>query len=125
PDEVAKLLNGVDPDNVAYSRTATAEQRRSRYAKSGVFQRIADILEDNISTYRDADGRKGILLEKAGIDGDSTFTDNMMNNVLEDYDKRINALTERLIRKEENYYRQFSVLEQYLNMMNAQSAWLA
>ena len=125
PDEVAKLLNGVDPDNPTYSRTATTEQRRSRYTKSGVFQRIADILEDNISVYRNAEGKKGILLEKAGIDGDSTFSDNLLNDELENYDKRISALTERLIRKEENYYRQFTVLERYLNMMNMQSAWLA
>ncbi len=125
PDEVARLLNGVDPDNKTYSRTATAEERKSRYMKSGIFQRISDILEDNISTYRNADGKKGILLEKAGIDGDITFTDNLMNDELEDYDKRISSLTEKLIRKEENYYRQFTTLERYLNMMNAQSAWLA
>jgi flagellar hook-associated protein 2 len=48
-----------------------------------------------------------------------------MNDELEDYDKRISSLTEKLIRKEENYYRQFTTLERYLNMMNAQSAWLA
>lgn len=125
PDEVAKLLNGVDPDNKTYSRTATAEERESRYAKSGVFQRISDILEDNISTYRNADGKKGTLLEKAGMEGDITFTENLMDDELEDYDKRISALTQKLIRKEENYYRQFMALERYLNQMNAQSAWLA
>lgn len=124
PDEVAKLLNGVDPDNKTYSRTATAEQRKSRYSKSGIFQRISDILEDNISIYRDSNGNKGTLLEKAGIEGDITFNDNLLNDELKNYDKRISALTERLIRKEENYYRQFTALERYLAQMNAQSAWL-
>jgi flagellar hook-associated protein 2 len=124
PDEVAKLLNGVDPDNVAYSRTATAEQRKSRYSKSGIFQRISDILEDNISIYRDSNGNKGTLLEKAGIEGDITFNDNLLNDELKNYDKRISALTEKLIAKEEYYYRQFTALERYLAQMNAQSAWL-
>lgn len=124
PDEVAKLLNGVDPDNKTYSRTATAEQRKSRYSKSGIFQRISDILEDNISIYRDSNGNKGTLLEKAGIEGDITFNDNLLNDELKNYDKRISALTEKLIAKEEYYYRQFTALERYLAQMNAQSAWL-
>lgn len=125
PDEVAKLLNGVDPENKTYSRTATAEQRKSRYLKSGVFQRISDIVEDHISIYRDADGNKGILLVKAGMEGDSSYSDNLINDQLEEYDKRISALTEKLAEKEEYYYRRFAVLEQYLSAMNAQSAWLA
>ncbi|HOK43752.1 MAG TPA: flagellar filament capping protein FliD [Thermoclostridium caenicola] len=124
PDEVAKLLNGVDPDNKTYSRTATAEQRKSRYSKSGIFQRISDILEDNISIYRDSNGNKGTLLEKAGIEGDITFNDNLLNDELKNYDKRISALTEKLIAKEEYYYRQFTALERYLAQMNAKSAWL-
>lgn len=125
PDEVAKLLNGVDPENKTYSRTATAEQRKSRYLKSGVFQRISDIVEDHISIYRDADGNKGILLVKAGMEGDSSYSDNLINDQLEEYDKRISALTGKLAEKEEYYYRRFAVLEQYLSAMNAQSAWLA
>jgi len=125
PDEVAKLLNGVDPENPAYYRTFTAEQKASRYNKSGVFHRIADILEDHISIYRDSYGNKGILLEKAGMEGDSTYKDNMLTKELEDYDKRINAMIERLTRKEENYYKRFAALEAYISQMNAQSAWLA
>lgn len=125
PDEVAKLLNGVDPENPAYYRTSTAEQKASRYKKSGVFHRIADIIEDQISIYRDANGNKGVLLEKAGMEGDITYNDNLLNDELEDYDKRIKAMIEKLTRKEENYYRQFSVLETYISQMNMQSAWLA
>lgn len=125
PDEVAKLLNGVDPENKSYSRTATTEQRESRYSKSGVFQRISDIMEDYLSIYRDADGNKGILLEKAGLEGDTTYYENLLSEELEDYDERIKALTDRLTEKEENYYKQFAILESYINQMNAQSAWLA
>ena len=125
PDEVAKLLNGVDPENPAYYRTFTAEQKASRYKKSGVFHRIADIIENQISIYRDANGNKGVLLEKAGMEGDITYNDNLLNDELEDYDKRIKAMIEKLTRKEENYYRQFSVLETYISQMNMQSAWLA
>ena len=124
PDEVQKLLNGVSAENPSYSRTATAEQRADRYKKSGILQRLSDIIEDHVSTFRDKDGKKGILLEKAGIEGDLTNTQNLINEQLKDYDDRINDMIQKLIRKEENYYRKFSELETILARMNQQSMWL-
>lgn len=124
PDEVARLLNGVSAENPTYSRTATKEQRADRYNKSGVLQRLSDIIEDNISTMRDADGRKGILLEKAGIEGDLSNTKNLISKELADYDERINNMIEKLTRKEEAYYRKFSLMEKMLAQMSQQSAWL-
>ena len=124
PDEVAKLLNGVSDENPTYSRIATSEQRADRYKKSGVLQRLSDVIEDHVSTRRDADGRKGILLEKAGIDGDLSNTENLISEQLEDYDDRISSLIEKLTKKEENYYKKFSALETTLAQMNQQSAWI-
>ncbi len=124
PDEVTKLLNGVSPENPSYTRTLTKEQKADRYSKSGVFQRLADIIEDNVSTTRNADGKKGILLEKAGIEGDISNTENLIYEELEDFDDRIDTMIDRLTRKEENYYVKFSKLETMLNQMNQQSAWI-
>lgn len=124
PDEVTKLLNGVSADNPDYSRTSTAEQKADRYSKSGVLQRLSDIIEDHVSTFRNTDGRKGILLEKAGIEGDLSNTKNLISDQLDDYDDRINDMIEKLTRKEENYYKKFSALETMLARMNQQSAWI-
>lgn len=125
PDGVTKLLNGVSENNPTYSRDLTPAQRQDRFSKSGVFQRIADIIEDNISTKRNKDNKKGILLEKAGIEGDLSVTKNLMYEELERYDDRIDDLIDILIRKEENYYKKFSRLETMLSQMNQQSAWIA
>lgn len=125
PDEVAKLINGVSAENPNYSRTATAEQRADRYSKSGVFQRVSDILENHVSTFRDSGGRKGILLEKAGINNDLSNTENIISKQLKDYDDRISNMIDILTRKEESYFRKFSALETMLAQMNQQSAWLA
>lgn len=125
PDEVTKLLNGVSSENPTYSRTATQEQRADRYKKSGVLQRLSDIIEDHVSTYRDKDGNKGILLEKAGIEGDLSDTKNTISDQLKDYDDRITDMISSLTRKEENYYKKFSELESILARMNQQSAWLS
>ncbi|NLB78994.1 MAG: flagellar filament capping protein FliD [Clostridiaceae bacterium] len=124
PDEVAKLINGVSAENPSYSRTASAEQRADRYNKSGVFQRLSDIIENHVSTLRDTDGRKGILLEKAGIEGDLSSTKNLISQQLDDFDDRINNMLDKLTRKEENYFKKFSALETMLAQMNQQSAWL-
>jgi len=125
PDEVARLLNGVSPDNPTYSRTATKEQRADRYNRSGVLQRLSDIIENNVSTFRDSDGRKGILLEKAGIEGDLSNTENLISEELDDYDDRIASMIVKLTRKEEAYYKKFTTLEKMLTQMNQQSAWIA
>lgn len=125
PDQVAKLLNGVDPDNKTYSRIATPEQRDSRYKKSGLFQRISDIINDNVSTYRDSGNNKGTLLMKAGLTGDYSETHNILSDELKDYDDRITQMKDALTTKEDNYYQKFSAMESYLQQMNQQSAWLA
>lgn len=124
PDEVAKLLNGVSAENPNYSRTATAEQKTDRYNKSGVLQRLSDIIENHVSTLRDNNGNKGILLEKAGIEGDLSNTKNLISDQLDDYDDRIASMIDKLTRKEENYYKKFSALETMLAQMNQQSSWL-
>lgn len=124
PDEVAKLLNGVSTGNPTYSRSATSEQKADRYSKSGVFQRLSDIVENHISTIRDTNGSKGILLEKAGIEGDLSNTKNLISQQLDDFDDRINNMIDKLTRTEENYYKKFSALETMLAQMNQQSAWL-
>lgn len=124
PDEVSKLFNGVSAENPHYRRTATFEQRADRYSKSGVFQRLSDIIEDNVSTLRDSKGNKGVLLEKAGIEGDLSNTRNLISKQLEDFDDRINDMVSKLTRKEENYYKKFSTLETMLARMNQQSAWI-
>lgn len=124
PDEVIKLLNGVSEAYPTYSRDMTTEQKKERYENTGVFQRMTDIFEDYITTKRNADGRKGILIEKAGIENDLSNTENLLYEELEDYDERIADMIQKLIRKEENYYKKFSNLEKILNQMNQQSAWL-
>ncbi|NLK68347.1 MAG: flagellar filament capping protein FliD, partial [Clostridiaceae bacterium] len=99
-------------------------QRTDRYNEQGLFLRISDIIEDNISTFRDKDGRKGFLLEKAGIQGDLTEFGSSLSLSISDYDQRIADMQAALYKKEESYYLQFSRLETYINQMNSQMNWL-
>ncbi len=125
PDGVANLLNGESEENPTYKRTATSAQKAERYLNSGVFNRISDIINDNISTFRDSNGNKGYFLEKAGLEGDTTYTSNVLKNQLDDFDDRIDALADKLVDKETAYYKKFSTLETLLSNMNAQSSMIS
>jgi len=124
PEEVAKLFNAVSEEVPSYGRDLTREERDTRYRTSGVLVRVSDIIEDYISTKRNSHGQKGLLIEKAGIEGDASFTDNILYDQLKDYDERIERMIEKLTKKEEQYYLQFSRLETMISRMNQQSMWL-
>lgn len=119
PDKVTQLF--TKQSSYAYEDTAN---RTNRYNEEGLAQRLYDIIQDNIRFTRDANGKKGILLEKAGIEGDLTEFQNTMNKEIDEQNVKLNTWLEKLYAKEEYYYRLFSRMESVIQSMNAQSAWL-
>lgn len=119
PDRVADLF--MKSSDIPYSVDGKSE---GRYKEEGIFQRINDILQDNLRTLRDSNGNKGILLEKAGIKGDFSEYNNLLTEELDRQDKKIDELIDKLIDKENRYYLQFSRLESAMSQLNAQSNWL-
>lgn len=125
PDKVMNLFIQKSTSQSYYSRSMKTDDRKVRYNEEGIFNRLSDILEDNISTYRDSNGKKGTLLEIAGIKGDFTEFKNTLTDQIEDKKTRINEMLKRISDKEERYYKQFAQLETAMNNMNSQSSWLA
>lgn len=119
PDKVMEVF--ARQSDISYYAADKPEMRAERYNNEGVAQRFFDVLEDNIKTY----GGKGLLLEKAGIAGDASEFDNTLRDDIGRIDEQIEKLVDKLARKENEYYRRFTVLEQYMQQMNAQAAWLA
>ncbi|NMA95832.1 MAG: flagellar filament capping protein FliD [Clostridiales bacterium] len=122
PEKVMELFS--KRDGSSYSPDMDAGARADRYKNVGLAHRISDILNDNIRTNRDRNNNKGLLLERAGIEGDTTEFKNALNDQLKAFDKRIDTLNEMLVMREESYWRQFTAMEKALQAMNAQSAWL-
>jgi len=78
-DAVVQLF--TQGSQYTYSEALNDPNKRAvRYKEAGIAQRIYDILQDNIRITRNANGKKGILLEKAGIAGDLTEYDNLIVN---------------------------------------------
>jgi flagellar hook-associated protein 2 len=123
PEQVIQLF--TQESDVAYSPDLTAVQRKERYEENGIIYRLYDIIENNIRTTRDSSGKKGILLEKAGIAGDLTDTNNLMNTAIAEKDSLIDTLLVKLQEKEERYYQKFAAMEEALSRMNSQSAWIS
>jgi flagellar hook-associated protein 2 len=124
PDEVKDLFKQQSQTIPSYTRNLKADERNVRYKEQGLFWRLSDIIEDNISILRDDNGRKGILLEKAGMEGDTSEFNSSLSKDISSFDERISELYSKLLAKEEGYYRQFAELEKYMNQMNAQMDWL-
>ena len=122
PDKVADIF--TRRSEISYSANLTAEDREERYSESGVAHRLSDILNDNIRTTRDSSGRKGILLEKAGIEGDISQYQNYYDRTILGVNQQIDRVNEMLQRKEDQYYRQFTAMEKALQQLYAQGDWL-
>lgn len=119
PSEVTALF--TQQSSVAYTDTAN---RQTRTSENGIAYRIFDILEDAIRTTRDSDGRKGTLLEKAGISKDASNELNELSRKILTYDTRIVDMITALNKKESFYYGMFGRMEAAIQRMNSQSAYL-
>jgi flagellar hook-associated protein 2 len=124
-DQVAKIFMQSSIKQPSYSPDLTLTQRNERNKDQGILQRINDILQDYVRTTRNSSGKKGILIEKAGLKGDFTEYNNLLTKQIQDKDKIISTLSQKLADKENKYYIQFSKLEQAMNKMNSQSSWLS
>ena len=123
PDQVAEFFG--KRSSISYSATLSREERAQRYAESGLASRLSDILNDYIRTTRDQNGNKGLLLEKAGIQGDITEFQNSYDRRINELNKQINRMNELLLSRENAYYLQFAAMETALQRLYAQGAWLA
>lgn len=106
----------------AYGDKANSAER---YSENGIAQRFSDILKDNVRVTRDEDGYKGLLIEKAGIEGDLSNKNNSIQKIIDDYNDKISKLEDYLVEKEEYYYWTFGKMESALAEMESQSQSLA
>lgn len=124
PDEVTKLF-AQDSRYSYYEALDDSAKRSIRNSETGLAQKLKDILDDNIRTMRNSQGKKGLLIEKAGLAGDVSEFSNTITKDIESYNNRIDDLIEMLNRKEDYYYKKFTAMETALSNMNAQMAWLS
>lgn len=122
---IVKLFTQSSTSYSSYDPDLTSTERATRNSEEGIFQRLNDILQDNVRTIRDDNGYKGLLLQKAGIQGDYSEFNNLLADQLKAQQEFIDDLTDTLADKEEAYYLQFTSLETTMQSLNNQSSWLS
>ncbi len=83
-------------------------------ANSGIAQRLYDNLAEAMTK----------LDDEAGVLAAATDTESAIAKKLDDYENRIETLTDRLATMEERYYSQFDAMEAAINQLNQQATWL-
>lgn len=129
-----KLRSGIENNYAGVVKLFSSESDKKyldsnnsaeRYRENGLGNRLYDIIQDAVRTTRDDNGRKGTLVETAGIPNDiSNFTSTLSKKITE-YDDRIATLLDYLADKETGYYAMFSRVETAIARLEAQSQQLA
>jgi flagellar hook-associated protein 2 len=105
-------------NSILYSINAT--DLETRYEEEGIAYRFFDILKQNIGTTTFSSGNKGALLEIAGIDSDTSETDNTLTSLIEKYEDEISEEEDRIDDYEDTMYDKYTTLETYISTMNSQ-----
>ncbi|CUH96271.1 hypothetical protein P22_2361 [Propionispora sp. 2/2-37] len=106
------------------ARNLTSKQQSVRYSEEGLAWRFYDILTKNVATKVDSSGDKGLLIELAGTDDDSSATDNTYYTKISKLEDEIADEEDRLDDYEDSLYTKYTNLETYLEEMNQQLATL-
>ncbi len=125
PDKVTNIFVKKSTTIPSYNPDLSVLDRKTRWEEQGVFSRFEDILKDYTRISRNKEGKKGLLIEKAGIKGDLSEFKNTLSKDLDDKDKIIKDMERKLYDRENKFYLKFAQLEKAMNQMNAQSSWLA
>lgn len=122
---VIAIFTNVSTTQPSYSATASQESQKARKKEEGIFQRISDILMDNVRTTRDSRGYKGNLLEKAGLVGDLSEFKNTLSKQITDIKNKIKTMQRALDDKEDYYYLKYAKLESVMSKLNSQNSYLS
>lgn len=117
--EKFKETYGKDPSAVKDFFTNTS--KNGSMSEVGIAGKIKAVLSNNIGTI----GENGILVREAGTKGTPSENSNFAKTRIDEYQKMIDTLKDRLKLERKRYWDQFTRLETVMQNLNTQSSWLA
>lgn len=102
----------ADPDAVQKIFSQTGETANGT---NGIINRLSDDLQQGIKD----------ITNKAGLTGNAQNDQSVIGKLLTSIQSDINRQTDRLYRKESQYYKQFAAMEQAIAKSNSQGSWLS
>lgn len=85
--------------------------------EKGILQRFKDTFDNYI-------GSEGVLVKKAGYKDTRWVGSNDLSKKIEERNKAIKEMENKIYQKQERYYKMFAMLEKNMNNLNSQSNWL-
>ncbi|NFE60758.1 hypothetical protein FDC27_07200 [Clostridium botulinum] len=85
-------------------------------SKNGILNQLKDTLDKEFMK------STGSLLEKAGYEGTSTFSNNTLTKSMSDYEKKIKDMEKSFSRREQALYSKYATLEKMMNKLNSQQS---
>ncbi|MCS6104147.1 hypothetical protein DWV12_06945 [Clostridium botulinum] len=85
-------------------------------SKNGILNQLKDTLDKEFMK------STGSLLEKAGYEGSSTFTNNTLTKNISTYEKKIKDMEKSFSRREQQLYSKYATLEKMMNKLNSQQS---
>ena len=114
-----KFVEALNKDADKVSEVFT---RESGMGEGGIMVKMDNLIKKYTKT---TGYTKGLFIERAGMENSYTSVTNSLWKEMRGFDDRIKDFNGRLKREEDRYYKQFTRLEKYMSIMNAQSGWLA
>lgn len=109
----SKLRAAIQEDPAAVEKLFSQLGDASK-GTSGVINQISEVLQGGIRE----------LTNKAGYIGNNQYDQSSIGKLLSNTQTDITQQTEKLVRKEAQYYRRFAAMEQAISRFNSQSSWL-
>ena len=106
---------------VSYSLYSPANLQQKRYAESGIFWRLNDVMSRNLNTV----GKKGALITLVGSPNKNYKGETEYSTRIANLESRITRMNEKLIDEENRYWDQFTAMETALSKLNSQSSWIS
>lgn len=89
-----------------------------KYSKTGLVQRIKDIL------YKETMTSNSNFLKKVGYEGTVTAYDNTLTKSIREYERKMADMETDFARREQALYSKYSILESTMNKYNSQQSYL-
>ncbi|NFE12926.1 hypothetical protein FC753_13130 [Clostridium botulinum] len=112
-DDLTKALeeNTEDVMNLFIGKSDSTDK-----SKNGILNQLKDTLDKEFMK------STGSLLEKAGYEGTSTFSNNTLTKNISDYEKKIKDMEKSFARREQQLYSKYATLEKMMNKLNSQQS---
>jgi len=130
-DQIALLF--TKPPEVYKTKPEDADKPAAWHAKmkrqysdytGGLATKITNVLDDYIRTMRGSNNAKGVLIERAGVERDSSELYNAFSREIFEYERRINSLWDRYDKIEKQKIRVLSRLESVISNASVQMDWM-